>query len=93
MTRRTEPTAAQFFGFLGLLMVVGLVLVECGPAMVRFLEAHLVVIALVVGVLSVLFLAGLLVWAFWPLNPDHLCAGDECCADELPPCLKEFPNE
>lgn len=59
-----------------------------------FLESHpLVQVAFVVGALVVLFLAGLLVWAFWPINPDRLCCDDECCADELPPCLKEFPHE
>jgi hypothetical protein len=46
-----------------------------------FLESHPVVqIAFVVGTLVVVFIAGLLVWAYlWPLNPDYQC---ECCGDE-----------
>ena len=52
-----------------------------------FLESHpLVQIAFVVGTLVVLFLAGLLVWAYlWPLG--EIDCQRECCGDEprVPP--------
>lgn len=46
-----------------------------------FLESHPIVqIAFVVGGLVILFLIGLLVWAYlWPLGHDCQC---ECCGDE-----------
>lgn len=57
-----------------------------------FLESHPVVqIAFVVGTLVVLFVAVLLVWAYlWPLGESDPC---ECCADDVHPCMKEFPND
>lgn len=56
-----------------------------------FLESHLVVqIAFVVGTLVVVFLAGLLVWAWWWPVEDET---DEYGADDLPPCMKEHFHE
>jgi hypothetical protein len=58
-----------------------------------FLDSHPVVqIAFVVGTLVVVFLAGLLVWAYlWPLGDE---CQRECCAEvDAPPSFKEFPHE